>query len=107
MSHLHHTKVHLDATSIWARITGSEDALDSIQCSLEVEVAQGICGSDGAGGARGVRGVQPWVRSPGAIKVLAGLLPQVWPEFDWPQVLDDEGVRRLPEACAALTGWGW
>lgn len=101
MSHLHRTKVHLDATSIWARITGAEDALDSVQCSLEEEVAQG-----GGGGCK-LKGLHPWLRTPGSLKVLAGLLPLVWPEFDWPKVLSDEGRARLPEALQMLSEWGW
>ena len=96
--------MHLDATSIWACITGESDALDSVQCSLAEYVAQG--GEvEGSGGK--LKGLHPWLRKPGSLKVLAGLLPLVWPDFGWPKVLSDEGAQRLPEALAALEGLGF
>jgi superfamily II DNA or RNA helicase len=52
--------------------------------------------------------MRPWLIdtsawAPPTLKILAGLLPFVWPDFDWPKVLN----RDVKSAIDQLIQWGW
>lgn len=77
-------------------MTGTSEALDSIECTLVEKISQGL-------GTLKRAGMQPWFRYTEAsgvqhLKILAGLLPWLEPEKEWPKVLNisiDEELEHL------------
>lgn len=82
-------------------MSGQVEALDSIECTLVEKIAQGL-------GTLKKGGMQPWFRYQDVdqgwnLKILAGLLPWLWPQREWPQVLDSD----INGALEALADYGW
>lgn len=80
---------------------GTPEALDSIECTLSEKIAQGL-------GTLKRSGIQPWFRhithdGLHRLKILAGLLPWLQPEREWPKVLD----RCIDSQLEQLIKWGW
>jgi len=91
--------LELDAQSIWAVLRGDERTLSIIEDTLLDKISQGL-------GVVKRRSMQPWFRAPGALHVMAGLIPWCWPEKEYPLVWN-ESSARLDAALNQLTAWGW
>jgi superfamily II DNA or RNA helicase len=97
-------QIRLDATSIWATVEAPPYAIGEIECSLIGMISQGVLGS------LDISNMRPWFLTPALIEgsndkltLLAGLLPYIMPNEDWPKVLDMD----LSKDFAQLLSYGW
>jgi len=95
----HSIQIELDAQSVWATIRGSSQALALVEHSLQELISQGL-------GAVRRKSMQPWFREGDVLMMMAGLLPWLWPERDYPQVWGGTD-KALQEALDTLLFWGW